>query len=212
MKSIAFLCIVLASVCHSETVTYKIVRDSPEVLVEFAGKAPYETFAGRTRIVTGFIEIHNLEANGSGRAEIHVDLTSLDTGNEQHNTDLRANQLETSVYPEAVFVGLHFELPSVLIENESLPVVVRGTLYLHGVTREISPTVFVTKREHGEKLQIESRFRVRLEDFQIRSPGSLGPKVAEEQYIKFDITAIRDGAESIPRHEQTGEPGQGVSR
>ncbi|MBU0690452.1 YceI family protein [bacterium] len=174
----------------AESTMFKVIADSKDTYVEFVSDAPLERIVGKTRTATGFVEL-NPQSNGSGaRAEIHVDLATLDTGVKLRDRHMRDNHLETDLYPEAVFSLTSLKLPeNGLIANERTLVSVKGRMKLHGKEREITPEVYLTLSDtSGESaLRIESNFVILLEDYEIDRPQFLLMKLSREQQIHVDI-------------------------
>ena len=186
------LLLISALQATAEDAMFKVIADSKDTYVEFVSDAPLEKIVGKTRTATGFVEL-NPQANGDGaRAEIHVDLATLDTGVKLRDRHMRDNHLETDLYPEAVFSLSSLKLPDGgLTANERTLVTVKGKMKLHGKEREISPEVYLTLTDSmGEPaLRIESNFVILLEDYEIERPQFLLMKLSREQQVHVDILA-----------------------
>lgn len=183
------LLIVLSAVAASFAgEMYTIVQGGSHNLVTFTSEAPLEAIVGKTNIVTGFVMLPDETTNGS--AEVHVDLTSLDTGMSLRNKHMRENHLETDKYPEAVFKLTSLLIPGgELADGQKVAVSVSGTLLLHGVSREISPIAWLTVS--GDDLTIEAKFSVSLKDYNITRPEFLVMKLADEQRIEVKLVGQR---------------------
>jgi len=168
---------------------FKVVPGGPNTSVQFSSNATLETVTGTTHIATGYVELDDSVL----RSEIHVDLASLKTGIARRDQDMREDFLQTRQYPEAVFTLTRIELPPTgLVENTRTRVIVRGSLALHGATREIEPEAYLTLEPGSRALRVEAAFSVTLHDYNIARPQFLLLRLAEEQRISVDITAVNE--------------------
>ncbi len=191
------LSLLIALQAASAQTMFKIVPGRADNRVQFKSEAPMETVVGTTHTITGFVELNPNSDGGSSRGEVHVDLASLKTGIELRDRHMRENHLETDTYPEAVFTLTSLAFPAGgLPEGERTPVMARGKLLLHGVERNIEPSVFLTYRTtpSGSVLHVESEFTVKMADYQIKRPQFLVMKLAEEQAISVSFTAVNASA------------------
>jgi hypothetical protein len=96
------------------------------------------------------------------------------------------NYIESDTYPKAVFKGKieNFDIGSV---NESpKEFMISGTISLHGVTNELKTPVTIQKVD-GE-FKLTTRFVLRPADFNIKIPGIVSNKIAEEVNVRADYT------------------------
>lgn len=167
---------------------FTVTQGTPENYVTFTSKAPLEEIVGKTNVVTGYVTLPDGISQGSG--EMHVDLASLDTGMGLRNKHMRENHLETDRFPEAVFTLNTMTIPGgVLQPGIRTSTAVRGVLLLHGLSHEISPSVYLTLSATGDELTIESSFTVLLQDYNITRPEFLVMKVANDQRIDVRLVA-----------------------
>jgi hypothetical protein len=91
--------------------------------------------------------------------------------------------LESEKYPNAIFKGKieGFKTES----NEEQPVIARGSLTIHGVTREVSIPCTLFKK--GTKLIAKSKFLIKLEDYKIKIPQLLWQNIAEEVEVSVEF-------------------------
>jgi polyisoprenoid-binding protein YceI len=169
----------------------KIVPGRSHNNIEFRSEAATETVIGKTHQVTGFVELDPASDTIPARGEIRVDLASLKTGIDLRDRHMRENHLETNRYPEAVFTLTSLALASgALAEGVRTAVQLKGTLKLHGVEHEITPETFLTYTGGSSpSLHIESRFTVKLPDYNIKRPQFLVLRLAEEQKIEVNLVA-----------------------
>ncbi len=188
---ILLLLLALAASAPAAPLMLKILPGSSHNDVEFRSEAASETVVGKTRTVTGFVELDPASDASPARGEIHVDLTSLKTGIDLRDRHMRENHLETGRYPEAVFTMTSLSLPTgALVEGVRTAVRVQGKLNLHGVEREVSPETYLTFTGGGNpSLRVESRFSVKLADYNIKRPQFLVLRLADEQKIEVNLLA-----------------------
>lgn len=154
-----------------------------EGTLSFDGHATMGDFTGITTTVTG-------EFDGAPTLEgIHgwvaAPVQTLVTGNAHRDRDLNKS-MESGTYPT-----LRFELDGVSPEAgtpDSLPVLLRGHLILHGVSREV--TLAAALSFSGDQIRIRSSFPVNLKDYHIGSlTKMLGMlKMHEEITVHVDVT------------------------
>ena len=201
MKTILLsLSLLVALHSASAQLMFKIVPGRNGNQVQFKSDAPMETVVGTTHTMTGFVELNPASDGAGARGEVHVDLTSLKTGIELRDRHMRENHLETDTYPEVVFILSSIALPADgLQEGTRTPVTVRGSLKLHGVEREIQPETHVTYSTtgSGSSLRVESNFVVSLQDYQIKRPQFLVMRLADEQRMTVEFTAVSSSSVAI---------------
>lgn len=188
---VSLLLLALAVSAPAAPLMLKIVPGSSQNDVQFRSEAASETVVGKTRTVTGFVELDPASDATPARGEVHVDLTSLKTGIDLRDRHMRENHLETSRYPEAVFTLTSLALPSgALPEGVRTAVRLQGRLNLHGVEHEVAPETYLTYTSGGSpSLHIEARFTVDLADYNIKRPQFLVLRLAEKQQIEVNLVA-----------------------
>jgi len=151
--------------------------------VTFTSRAPMEKFDGRSGAVSGRLTVDPGRLAGETDLEVTVDLASFDTGLAKRNRHMRENHLETHRFPEARFSGGTITgARGQLVAGQQAVFTLTGILDLHGVKQRV--TCEVTARDLGEgRLQVETRFPVRLSDHAIKRPKFLVMKLADEQQV-----------------------------
>ena len=162
---------------------YEVVPGSGTEIV-FLSRAPMEKFEGRTGHVEGWLDADLSALDQAVELEVRVDLASFDTGMGKRNAHMRENHLETEKYPVAIFRGGQISGQSApgLMVGSTVTLMLAGTLNLHGVNRDTTCEVILTRPGEGE-LAVEARFEVLLPDYQIKRPGFLVMKLAEDQKV-----------------------------
>ena len=166
-------------------------------LVRFESKAPMESFDGRTHRVSGYINLDPAAIGDSVDAFVQVEMASLDTGISLRNKHMRENHLDTDSYPYATFRGVRIVegAAGALAPGVEVPLIVEGTMNLHGVERRIRVPATVALPTEGEpRLRITSEFEIYLADYEISRPKFLFLKLDEKQRIQLELYATAPGA------------------
>lgn len=88
------------------------------------------------------------------------------------------NYMESEVYPDASFKGSSTgEINLDFTGNQK--VVFRGTLTIHGVSRQRELPVILKISDGGNKLNLTSEFKVKCQDHEIQIPKILWENIAE---------------------------------
>lgn len=88
------------------------------------------------------------------------------------------NYMESDKYPKSVFKGKVLDLDKVNFGKDgSYPVKIKGTLDLHGVSREVETTG--TLNVKGETIEASAAFPVLLADYNIAIPGLVKDKISK---------------------------------
>ncbi len=187
--SILVLALLLAAAPAALGARYTVDAGGGSEIV-FTSKAPLESFDGRTRQVSGWLEFDPADLRGPLEFAVAVDLASFDTGNRKRNGHMRDNHLETDTYPQAWFRGgtvLEAEPPALAVGGTAL-VRLRGELDLHGVVRPVECPAALSRAADGT-LRIEAAFAVKLSDHAIDRPQFLVLKLNDEQQVAVTLTA-----------------------
>jgi polyisoprenoid-binding protein YceI len=188
---IIFLSLALCRFASAEPVSLKILSGNNDNEVQFRSEATSETVIGKTRSVSGFVELDPVTDTFAARGEVHVQLATLKTGNDMRDRHMRENHLETDRFPEAVFTLTQLAIPAgSLADGKRTPVHVTGQLKLHGVEKTIEPETYLTYTD-GDKptLKIESLFPVTLDDYSISRPQFLVLRLAKTQQVSVVLRA-----------------------
>lgn len=154
-----------------------------EGTLSFDGHATMGDFTGSTSSVTG--EFDGAPSLEGVHGWVSAPVQTLVTGNAHRDRDLNKS-MESATYPT-----LRFELDGVTPEPgsaDSLPVLLRGHLILHGVSREVTIAGVLALR--GDQIRIRTAFPLNLKDYGIggltKMLGML--KMHEEITVHVDVT------------------------
>ena len=95
------------------------------------------------------------------------------------------NYVESDKYPKATFKGKieNFDLSK--IDKAGKSHTIKGTLELHGKSKEISITATIKKVDTG--LEIKSDFALNADDFNIEIPSVVSKKVSKKVNVSFNF-------------------------
>lgn len=171
---ILFLVFLLIAVMHG--CAYAQVYQAKTGHAEFNSSVPLHSFVGTSDHLAGKVSLPD------STIDFYLDLTTLDTGNDKRDKDMRET-LETEKYPFAEFFG---KLVSGFDSTSSEPqqVRVQGEFKIHNVTKDI--TIDGTLQQTGEGLKVEASWILNLKDYNIEPPGILFYRVDEEIDVQID--------------------------
>lgn len=157
--------------------------------VQFESKAPMESFGGKTKKVSGSIDLDPAQLADSIAVHLDVDMASLDTGIEMRNKHMRENHLHTDKFPTATFLGGRLTNLSAqsLGEGQKVTGTIAGTMRLHGVEKPLQASIEMSYQ--GGVLHVVSRFKLKLADYGIPRPQFLVMKLDESQAVTVDLDA-----------------------
>jgi polyisoprenoid-binding protein YceI len=161
--------------------------DARQSLVRFDAKAFLHTFAGTTHRVEGTIRLGDLDRLQDAEACVRIDAASLTTDNAMRDRTMRAEHLETARYPIIEFRLLGVE--DVRHDAQGWSFAAKGTLSLHGVTRQV--VLPVRARQEGEAVRLTGRLPLRMTDYGIPVPRFLLLRVEDQVVVSFDVLARR---------------------
>ena len=105
---------------------------------------------------------------------IKIPVSAFEFPNKLMQKHFNDSYLETDKYPECIFKGT--------IDED----IASGEITLHGVTKEIQIPAVIT--EEGDKIKINTKFKIALKDHKIKIPRLLFQNIAEEIEVKVSST------------------------
>lgn len=145
---------------------------------EFESSVPLHSFTGTSNHLVGKISLSD------STVDFYLDLTTLDTGNDKRDKDMRET-LKTDKFPFAEFYGklvTDFKADT----SSKQKVTVRGEFTIHNVTKDVSISGTIQKKSGG--LLVEASWTLNMTDYNIRPPGILFYRV--EENIDIQIEAL----------------------
>lgn len=99
------------------------------------------------------------------------------------------NYLESDKFPKATFKGVINDVSKISFTTDGMyNVSVTGDLTLHGVTKKITSTGTITVK--GGKISADSKFNIKLSDYNISIPKLVKDNIAESVEVK--VAALYD--------------------
>lgn len=92
------------------------------------------------------------------------------------------NYIESDQYPKATFKGKIVDFNKDNLQKEY---VIKGVLTLHGVSKEI--TINANLKQEQNSIMITSAFITKPSEFDIKIPGIVRKKIAEEVQVTIDF-------------------------
>lgn len=184
-------------------------------VIVIESRAPLETMVTTTNAITGEITGNLTNILQNPKARFEVDMASLDTGIEMRNEHMRGEGwLNTAKYPKAVFTMTKLyplgtklvngkpspapRIAQVLQPNKTYRTVARGTMSMHGATRDIPvdlefrpipKSAKTLERLPGDLMHIRAKFPLILKDYGVVVPAPAALKIAGTQEVTVDIFA-----------------------
>jgi len=134
----------------------------------------------------GKLEVSDKDGHKVINGEVTVDLTSLDTGISLRDRHMKEKYLEVEKYKDAKLIFKDVELPAEKVAKGG-EVEVKAMLDLHGQIKEVPVTMNLENKDG--KVRAESKFKIKLTEFNIEIPSFSGITVADE----VNITTVTEG-------------------
>lgn len=148
--------------------------------LSFDGHATAGDFVGTTTSVSG--EMSGGESLAAVRGWVEAPVKTLVTGDGRRDRDLNKS-LESDKYPT-----IRFDLHRVTVAAgtpDSVPVILQGTMAIHGVTQEVSLPAAV--RREGETLRVRTDFPLVLTDYKIGGLSKLLGMLKMDEHIEVHV-------------------------
>lgn len=149
--------------------------------IRFVSKTDAETFDANNNQVIAAIDAK------TGKLEFSVPVNSFQFKKTLMQTHFQENYMETSKFPKSTFKGGIVNNSAVnYTKDGTYNVSVKGTLTMHGVSKEI--TVPGKIMVSGGKITLKADFKVKLEDYNIKVPANNAAQIAKVIDIFVDCT------------------------
>jgi polyisoprenoid-binding protein YceI len=122
------------------------------------------------------------------QGKVEFSLASLETGLGLRDKHMKEKYLEVEKFPKSTFELSETPLPQELVTGKTpeMEIPFKGKLTLHGVTRDITVTARLTKKEN--RYQVATLFEVKLPEYAIDIPKFAGITVAEDVKLEVKFT------------------------
>lgn len=158
-------------------------------LVKFTSDAKIESFSGVTDRIDGYVlwpgeELRPDVTLAGSKVYFEVELNGLDTGIGMRNRHMRENFLETDKFPYAHYAGEIVRVDTAA--NGAFTISTAGRLFIHG--KEQPATLDGLVSPEGDRYRVQSKFEVKLPDYEIKVPTLMFLKISETIELELDIT------------------------
>ena len=158
----------------------KVIREKSSI--NFVGAKVTRDHTGQFRNFDGAIEYAGTQPS---RISFEIDLSSVETDTEQLTTHLKsADFFDVARYPKATFTSTSLT-PAPPGAPEGTTHLLRGTLDLHGVQKEV--TIPVKAEQTAEGVRARSEFTINRHDWGISYKGMADDLIKDNVLIKLDL-------------------------
>ncbi len=160
-----------------------------DALGKYGINAGQSVTEGRTQQVSGFLQLDLAAAQPLGENRFVVDLASLTSDQSLRDGWLRDNALESSKYPEAVFVASSIVGgPTDYTDGEEATFQLAGELTVRSIALPVTFNVTATLR--GDTIQGVAEAAVKMSDFGINPPNFANTLVVADLFtIRVEFSA-----------------------
>jgi len=149
---------------------------SGSTIISFFSSAPLEDIEAQNKIAS---VIYKATTN---EVQMRISIQTFKFKNALMEEHFNENYMESSKYPNAEFRGKINESFDQTKEQEN-KVTVTGILDMHGVKKEVTMNGTITKI--GNEFKIESKFQVKVADYNIKVPSMYVKNIAEVVDVSF---------------------------
>lgn len=161
----------------------EVLRDAPNTVI------------GRSQGLQGEIRVDTGDPTASTLGVFRIQADSFRTDSSLRDNATRSFILESSAYPEIVFVPTVIEgLPGQAVVGETVALRISGDLTIRGLTRPVTFEAQVTAIS-PDRLEASARATILRSDFELRIPSVPSVASVEQQVrLEFDLVALRTGS------------------
>lgn len=176
MKKIIFILIlVLASSLSLHSQNIILNSDKTKTSISYELRHPAHIVRAQSNDLQVKIE-YDKSNNSIINAIAQVRVSTFDSGNS--NRDSHAMELiEATKYPKSQF-------KSTKIVEQADSIIIYGDLTFHNITKNI--TIKGTKKINNNRLYVNARFAISLDEFKVERPSLLF--VPSEEYLRFEFS------------------------
>lgn len=162
------------------TLQAQLYKNKPDAgIISFFSKSPLENIAAINKKVTIVLK------TTTNDLQFGATMLNFKFENKFMEEHFNENYVESDKFPTSTFRGKINETIDYSKDGEH-QVTVKGTMELHGVTKEIE--VPGTLAVSGNTIRLSSKFRIRIADYKIKVPSMYVQNIAEEVDITVDGT------------------------
>jgi polyisoprenoid-binding protein YceI len=160
-----------------------------DALAKYGIDAGENVVVGTTPGVTGEIQLDFDSAEPLQSAQFTVDMTGLQTDQNQRDDWLEDNAIQTNAFPESTFTATSATgLPETIQDGQEVSFQLNGDLTVRDVTKNV--TFDVTAVISGNTLQGTAKLDLNMTDFGITPPDFVNTLTVNDPFtIEVEITA-----------------------
>jgi hypothetical protein len=144
-----------------------------EGFISFYSKAPLEDIEAKNNNVSSVINVE------TGEIKFKVMIHLFQFPNSTMQEHFNENYMETEKYPTAEFSGRIMDFANVDLKKDgTFNVTITGDLTIHGKTRKVTHKGTITRS--GNNITADSKFRIKVADYDIKIPTLVIKNIAEE--------------------------------
>lgn len=148
--------------------------------IRFFSETPMENIEADNHKVTAVLD------EATGKLEFSALMKSFEFEKALMEEHFNENYVESNTYPKAVFKGIIGGFDAKKTTEKATEVQVKGTMEMHGVSREIDVKGTIAKV--GGKYVLKSKFNINPEDYKIEIPNAVRDKIANEIEVSVDVS------------------------
>jgi hypothetical protein len=150
-----------------------------------SGKITFQSIAPLEDIEATNSEVESKLSSGDGQIILNLLMKGFHFENQLMEDHFNENYVESSKFPKSTFKGIVTNIKEVNFGKDgTYPVVAKGQLTLHGVTKDVQPNGTITiKNGHATA---KSKFSILLKDYNVAIPKMAGKKIAQNVTILVD--------------------------
>ena len=146
--------------------------------ISFFSNAPLEDIEARNN------EVESKLASATGQVVFTLLMKGFEFENELMQEHFNENYVESTKFPKADFKGFVTNIKDINFSKDgTYPAKVKGTLTIHGVSKEINQDGTITVS--GGKANAKTKFTISLKDYNIGG-SQIGKKIADKIAITVD--------------------------
>jgi len=144
--------------------------------ISFYSEAPLENIEAVSKVATIVMK------PATGDIQARLAIMTFKFKNALMEEHFNENYMESDKYPDCKFIGKINEKLDLTKDGET-KVTISGKMELHGVTRDV--TMDGTVNKMGEELKLNSTFKVKVSDYNIKVPNMYVKNIAEVVDVTF---------------------------
>lgn len=150
-------------------------------LIHFYSKSPLEDIDAANK---GAVIVFN---TNTGDIQIRVTIQNFKFKNSLMEEHFNENYLESTKFPNCIFKGKINEKVDYTLDGEN-KVTITGKMELHGVTKDV--TLDGTLKKKGNDIILDSKFKIKVADYNIQVPSLYVKNIAE--IVDITLTSTLD--------------------